>query len=145
MRGVRLGLGAAGVAALAWGLVLLWGLGPQLLAVVVWLVGGIVLHDGLLAPLVIGLGLLAATRVPAWLRVPLVGLVVVLGPLTLAAVPVLGRFGARYDNRTLLDRPYWAGYLAVAVLAALVAAAVAARRRGAARDTTTGAPAGPER
>ena len=132
MRVARLGLGAVGLAALAWGLLLVGGLGSQLVAVLVWLAGGIVVHDGLLAPVVIGLGLLAAARAPSWLRVPLIGLLVVLGPLTLVAVPVLGRFGARYDNPTLLDRPYWAGYLAVVVLAVVAAGAVAARRRAAA-------------
>lgn len=122
-------LGAAGVAALGWGLLLVAGLGAQVLGVVVWAVAGIVGHDAVIAPLVVGLGALAAARVPPWLRRSLVGLLVVLGPLTLVAVPVLGRFGARADNPTLLDRPYWAGYLAVVALALVVAAVGAARRR----------------
>ena len=46
-----------------------------------------------------------------------------LGSVTLLAVPVLGRFGARADNPTLLDRDYIAGWL---VLAGLVAVGVAA-------------------
>jgi hypothetical protein len=122
-------LGAAGVAALGWGLLLVAGLGAQVLSVVVWAVAGIVGHDAVIAPLVVGLGALAAARVPPWLRGSLVGLLVVLGPLTLVAVPVLGRFGARADNPTLLDRPYWAGYLAVVALALVIAAVGAARRR----------------
>jgi hypothetical protein len=129
VRALRLGLGAVGLAGLVTGLVLLVDLGPKLLAVLVWAVGGIVLHDGVLAPLVVVLGVLAASRVPAWLRAPLVGLLVVLGPLTLVAVPVLGRYGARYDNPTLLDRPYWTGYLALVALAVVVTAVVAVRRR----------------
>ncbi|PKW26889.1 hypothetical protein [Phycicoccus duodecadis] len=129
MKAVRVALGSVGLVALAWGMVLLADLGPRLPAVLVWAVGGIVLHDGVLAPLVVVLGALAASRAPAWLRAPLVGLLVVLGPLTLVAVPVLGRFGARYDNPTLLDRPYWSGYLAVVALAVVVTAVVAGRRR----------------
>lgn len=129
MTAVRVVVGAAGALLVAWGLVLLVGMGPQqLLAVATWLVGGVVLHDAVLAPVVVGLGVLAATRLTPRLRAPLVGLLVVLGPLTLAAVPVLGRFGARADNPTLLDRPYWTGYLALVALAVVVAA-VAARLR----------------
>ncbi|WP_299443998.1 hypothetical protein [uncultured Phycicoccus sp.] len=129
MKAARIALGGAGAAALAWGLLLLAGLGPQVLAVAVWAVGGIVGHDAVIAPLVVVVGALAAARVPGWLRPVLVGLLVVLGPLTLVAVPVLGRFGARVDNPTLLDRPYWAGYLAVVALALVVTAALALRRR----------------
>ncbi|NHA67439.1 hypothetical protein [Phycicoccus flavus] len=134
----RVVLGAAGLLVLGYGLVLLLGSGTQqLLAVATWLVGGVVLHDAVIAPVVVGLGVLAAARVPDRLRTPLVGLLVVLGPLTLAAVPVLGRYGARPDNPTLLDRPYWAGYLAIVVLALLAVAAWTARRRPSA------GPAGP--
>jgi hypothetical protein len=58
-----------------------------------------------------------------------VGLVV-LGSVTLLAVPVLGRFGARDDNPTLLDRHYGTGWLVVAglvVLAVAVAGLVRSR------------------
>lgn len=127
----RIALGAVGVAGLAYGLVLAVGLGGQLVPVLVWVLGGIVAHDAVIAPVVVAAGLLAASSVPAWLRVPLVGLLVVLGPLTLVSIPVLGRFGARFDNPTLLDRPYWAGYLAVAALAVVVTAVLALRRRSA--------------
>jgi hypothetical protein len=57
------------------------------------------------------------------------------------AVPVLGRFGARPDNPTLLDRPYVLGWLVLAALTLLGAAgAVAVRGRlaGSARRTTKG-------
>ena len=57
--------------------------------------------------------------------------------VTLATVPVLGRFGALPDNPTLLDRPYLAGWsvLAGLVAAGVVAATVArARRRRALLD-----------
>jgi hypothetical protein len=125
----RLVVGGLGLLVLGWGLVLLVGLGPRVVSVLTWLVGGVVLHDAVLAPVVVVLGVLAARVSPGWLRPSLVGLLVVLGPLTLVAIPVLGRFGARPDNPTLLDRPYWAGYWAVVVLAVLVAGWLARRRR----------------
>ncbi len=72
---------------------------------------------------------------------------VVLGSATLLAIPVLGRFGERPDNPTLLDRNYTAGWL---VLAALVAGGVAigcwwnlTRRRPADGTTTPDAPREP--
>jgi hypothetical protein len=53
----------------------------------------------------------------------------VLGSLTIMAIPVLGRFGARPDNPTLLDRNYTAGWLVVAglTLVAVLAGMVSAR------------------
>jgi hypothetical protein len=69
---------------------------------------------------------------PRAARAPAVVGFVVLGTLTLLAVPVLGRFGARADNPTLLDRSYWAGWLVLAALtlvAVLAATLVRSRRR----------------
>lgn len=130
MRTVRGVLGAAGILVLGWGLVLLVGLGgAQIVGVLRWLVGGIVLHDAVLAPVVVLFGVLAAARIPDRLRTPLVGALVVLGPLTLVAVPVLGRYGARSDNPTLLDRPYWTGYLAIAALVVVATVVWTVRRR----------------
>jgi hypothetical protein len=127
---VRVVLGAAGAAAAAYGLHLLLGQPlDRLVSTLVWAVGGVVAHDALIAPLVLALGVLAATRAPGWLRVPLVRLLVVLGPLTLVAVPVLGRFGAKPDNPSLLDRPYWAGYLGIVVVSLVLTALDARRRR----------------
>ena len=126
-RTVRFALGTVGAAGAAYGLYLLLGQPPdRLVATVLWAAGGVLAHDALLAPVVLALGVLAAARAPGWLRVPLVRLLVVVGPLTLVAVPVLGRFGARADNPTLLDRPYWAGYLGIVAVALAVTAADAA-------------------
>ncbi|GIL36498.1 hypothetical protein [Phycicoccus sp. DTK01] len=129
MRAARLALGALGLAALAWGLLLVADLGPQVVDVLVWVVGGVLAHDAVLAPVVVGLGALLALVAPPWLRPPLVRLLVVLGPLTLVAVPVLGRFGARPDNPTLLDRPYTTGWLVIAAVAVLLTVVAALRAR----------------
>ena len=127
---VRGGLGALGVAGTAYGLWLLAGQGAgQWFPVLVWAVGGVVVHDGVLAPLVVVLGVAVAVRAPAWWRTPVLLAAVVLGPLTLLAVPVLGRFGARPDNPTLLDRPYWLGYLLVVGVVVVLTTVSALRRR----------------
>jgi hypothetical protein len=104
----------------------------QLLNAAVWLASGVVLHDFVLAPLVLGLVALGGRFAPAASRVPAVAALVVLGSVTLLAVPVLGRFGARADNPTLLDRDYGAGWLALAgvvLLATVVSTLVRSRRQ----------------
>ena len=59
---------------------------------------------------------------------------VVLVPVTLLAIPVLGRLGARADRPTLLDRDYWLGW---SVLVTLVVVAVAAGTLVSTRRRTT--------
>lgn len=122
MTGVRRALVLLGMGGMAYGLVLLldrsWGDVAQVGA---WLVAGVLVHDLLLAPAVIA-GWFLLTRLPLGRsRPPLAAGLVVWGALTITAVPVLGRFGERPDNPTLLDRDYTTGWL---VVTALVAAGV---------------------
>ncbi len=126
-RGVLIALGVAGA---VYGALRLIALGmDQIVAVLVWVVGGLVIHDGIIAPVVVLVGVLAARRAEPWLRVPLMWALVVLGPLTLIAVPVLDKPGARPDNPTLLDRNYVMGYAVLVVLVLGTTAVVALRRR----------------
>ncbi|MGL5864491.1 MAG: hypothetical protein ACRCYX_01285 [Dermatophilaceae bacterium] len=127
---LRVVLAVAGAAGAGYGILLLGRLDPaQVVGVAHWVAGGVVVHDGLLAPVVVALGALVAAFAPGWLRMPLLRALVVLGPLTLVAVPVLGRFGAKPDNPTLLDRPYLAGYGALVAGALFFTAWDAVRRR----------------
>lgn len=126
----RMVLGALGVAVAGYGALLLSGRDfDDLVAVAIWMIAGVVLHDFVLVPLVLALCLVGRLLLPEhWWRPVLLALIV-MGSLTLVAVPVLGRFGARADNPTLLDRPYvaaWSGLLLVTVVCVLVAG----RRRG---------------
>jgi hypothetical protein len=119
----RVLLGVAGLAGVLYGLFLLLGQGAtQVLDAGVWLVGGVVAHDAVLAPVVLVLGVVAVRLLPGAARAPVVVGLVVLGTVTLVAVPVLGQFGASPGNPTLLDRDYVAGWC---VLAGLTAVAVA--------------------
>lgn len=104
-----------------------------------WFAGGTLLHDAVLAPIVVLIGALAVPRVPTWARMPLVSGVIVLGTTSVAVFPMLTGFGAISDNPTLLDRNYAAGWWA---LAALTAVGVAAgcwwqRRTAAAAGSST--------
>lgn len=127
-------VGAVGVAAAAYGAVLLLALDlPDLLDAGLWLAGGVVLHDAVVAPLTVlaTLGLRRVLPARSWTAVT-AGLVVLL-TVTLTAVPVLGRFGARPDNPTLLDRDYTGGWLVLALLVVLgtLAWSLSRRLRGA--------------
>ena len=104
----------------------------QLANAALWLAAGVVLHDFVLAPLVL-LGLFVGARVlPGPARGAAAAGLVVLGAATVFAIPVLGRFGARPDNPTLLDRNYAVGWLVLAgltLLCVVLAALVGSRRR----------------
>jgi hypothetical protein len=128
----RVALGALGVVVGLYGAWLVLSRGHDLLNLVLWLAGGVVLHDGLLSLLVLVLGALALRVLPDVARAPAVVGMVVLGTATLFAVPVLGRFGARADNATLLDRNYAVGWLVLAgavLVTVVVASVLRARRR----------------
>jgi hypothetical protein len=132
MRALRFALGGVGVVLALVGVWHLLGNGfADLAATVAWLVGGVVAHDALIAPLVVLLGVGLLPRLPSWGRGPAVAGFVVLLTVTLTAVPVLGRFGAKPDDPWLLPRPYgalWLGF-ALVVVAAVVGASVLRRRR----------------
>jgi hypothetical protein len=116
----RLVLGAVGVAMGAFGALRLVQLDlDDLVDAVLWLAGGVLLHDVVVAPLTIAVTLLATRVVPARARTAVVVGVVVLATVTVTAIPVLGRWGVRADNPTLLDRDYTAGWLVFAGLVVL--------------------------
>jgi hypothetical protein len=96
--------------------------GGQLVEIAAWLAAGVVLHDVVVAGVVLG-GVAVGRRVlPVPWRAPATLALVVWGGVTVMAVPVLGRFGARSDNPTLLDRPYLGTWVALTVLTVVVVA-----------------------
>ncbi|GAA4714565.1 hypothetical protein [Nocardioides conyzicola] len=143
MRALQVAIGAVGVVLGgfgAWFLLTRQDL-DQLTNAAVWLAAGVVIHDGVLAIATLVVGAVVLPRLPRAARAPAVVGFVVLGSVTLLAVPVLGRFGARPDNATLLDRSYVTAWLVLAALT-LVAVVVASvlRSRGAHDDGGTGGP-----
>ncbi|MCW2791983.1 MAG: hypothetical protein JWO76_1081 [Nocardioides sp.] len=133
MRATRAAVGALGVLAGAYGAWLLLSRQDlaQLTNAALWLASGVVLHDFVLAPVVLVVVAVVARVAPRHVQAPAVVALVVLGAVTLLAIPVLGRFGARPDNPTLLDRSYGTGWLVLAgiTLAAVVAGALVVRSR----------------
>jgi hypothetical protein len=121
---VRIAGGLVGAAMAAYGVLRLLELGwSNTWDTLRWLLGGVVLHDGVFATLTLTVALLAVRVVPHGRLAPWVVGLVILVPTTLLAVPELGRFGARADDPTLLDRHYWLGWFALVtvVLAGVVA------------------------
>ncbi|MBT2441992.1 hypothetical protein J7E93_18150 [Streptomyces sp. ISL-36] len=102
----------------------LWSL-PRPEDVGVWLVGALVLHDGVLAPLVLAVGFLVAAG-PA--RGVMRGALVVAGSLVLVTLPLLLRPGPP-PNPSALPLPYGRNLLLVLGVVALVAASVVLVRR----------------
>ena len=117
----RLLIGALGVAMGAFGALRFLQLDlPDIVDAVLWLAGGVVLHDAIVAPLTIALTVLATRVVPSRARVRVTVALVVLATVTVTAIPVLGRFGARPDNPTILPRHYVLGWLVFVVLVLIV-------------------------
>lgn len=137
----RLALGVVGLVGVVHGAWLLWSTArpDQLVSAGLWLAGGVAIHDGLFAPVAILFGWWLMRALPAWARGPVASGAIVLAVLTVVAVPVLGRWGARPDNLSLLPRNYLLGWLLVAgVIAVVVLAAVLGARMRTGRTTESG-------
>ncbi|WP_107765363.1 hypothetical protein [Nocardioides terrigena] len=134
----RVLLGTAGALVAAYGafLALTRQETGQLVEVAVWLAAGVLVHDVLLSGALLLAGLAGRRLVPPSWRTPATVALVVWGSLTLVAVPVLGRFGARADNPTLLDRPYAASWLVLLVATVTVVVLVGLVRRRSATAST---------
>lgn len=79
---------------------------PDLLSVFWWLAGGLVAHDGVLAPLTVLAGLGISRVVPARVRAPIQAGLFATAAVSLAALALVLGFGRRPDNPSLLPLPY---------------------------------------
>ncbi len=127
----RLLIGGAGVAIGLFGAYLLLSRQDrdQLFSAAIWLASGVVLHDFVLAPVVLVVVVVCGGLLPRSFRAPAVAGLVILGTATVFAIPVLGRFGERADNPWLLDRNYTLGWLVLAGLVVLAVVVGGLRRR----------------
>ncbi|MFZ3493325.1 hypothetical protein ACODT5_08885 [Streptomyces sp. 5.8] len=126
MKSVRLLLGGAGLLLIAIGGRLLADL-PDPLDVLVWMGGALVLHDAIIAPLVLAAGF-AVAAVPA--RGLVRGALLTAGVLVLVTLPLLLRPGTP-PNPSALPLPYGRNLLLVLAAVAVAAGvmAVVGRRR----------------
>ena len=123
----RILLGFIGVAAMGWGFWLLRDDGlERWRSQAVWIIGGVLAHDAVIAPLVVVLGVLAARmRRPRTRGAIAVGFIV-WATVSIAVANVLLPVGGRPDNPSLMNRPYvlaWVVFTVVVLAATAVAVA----------------------
>lgn len=133
---VRALTAATGLAALAYGVeqILSGGTVTDAGAVLTWLAGALLVHDGLLAPLALAVGWALARLLPATPRRVVVTGLFIAGCLVLVALPPLLAPGVP-DNPTTTPRDYsrgllvWLGVDLLLTLAVLLAGLAVRRRR----------------
>lgn len=138
MKQWRYGLVAAGILVLLYGA---WHLVAELPGnlpdLALWMVGIVVIHDGLLSPLIVALGWILARTVPPRGRRYLQAALITGGLITIVAIPLIHRQGTQPVSKALLLQNYGGN---LAILLGLVAAAnVIAYALAVARDRRTAA------
>jgi hypothetical protein len=113
MRRWRIALGTAGVLLAMFGVFRLVTEIPvsDLVVLTGWLVGAVVIHDGVLSPLVVGIGVLVS-RVPHRARRYLQAALVAAAAVTIIAIPMIYRRNSQPREKAILLRNY-AGNLAL--------------------------------
>lgn len=97
---------------------------------VVLLVQSNLAHDLILVPAVLLVGVLVARFVPAEVRAPVQGGLIVTGVIVLFAFPFVRGYGIKPDNPTILPQDYGRGLIIVlGVVWAVTAAVTIGRRR----------------
>ena len=125
----RIALGVAGGLLLTFGVFrLVTKLDPgDLLALLVWLLLAVVLHDCLIAPITVGTGV-ALTSVPPRARRYLQGALLVGALLTIIAIPLIGRQDTQPESKAILLRDYAANLSLLLGMTAAVALVLYALR-----------------
>jgi hypothetical protein len=97
-----------------------------------WIIGSAVVHDAVLLPLVLALGVVVRRAVPQAAWAPVRWALATTGVLVLVAWPFVRGYGRRSGNPSLLPRDYGGGLLVALAVVWLAAAvlAVASTRRG---------------
>lgn len=121
----RIGIGLVGTLIAVYGVWLLVSRQSpdQLSNVAIWLIAGVVLHDALLSGLIIGLGAIGA-RLPRAVGAAAVTVLVVVGSITIVALPALVHAREPQANPTLLPRDYPLGWVIVALIVTALSAVV---------------------
>ncbi len=137
MRAWRISLATAGILLGLYGVFrLLTNVGfVELLVLAAWLIGAVVIHDGILSPGVVAVGWFLARTVPPRARRYLQGFLVVGGLMTVIAVPLMLRKDTQPVSKAMLLQTYGANLtllLALAAALSLLLYAIRVARRTAA-------------
>ncbi len=141
MRAWRISLATAGILLGLYGVFrLLTNVGfVELLVLALWLIGAVVIHDGILSPAVVAVGWFLTRRVPPRGRRYLQGFLVVAGLMTVIAVPLMLRKDSQPQSKAMLLQSYGGNLtvlLALAAALSLLLYAIQVARR----TTPTAAP-----
>jgi hypothetical protein len=117
MKATRLTVALFGVAGVVCGAWLMRDDGfDRLVSTGLWLGGVVIVHDAVLAPLVVVLGIVAARVLPQRHRAVAAVAFLVWGTLTIAVANVLSGVGGKPDMDSLLNRPYVTAWLVLTTL-----------------------------
>lgn len=119
MRTARLLLALPGVAAIVWGVLLLLDRPDGLVSVLVWAGGAVLVHDLVVAPLTVVVGLGLGRLLPPATRAPTLLLLAGWALVTVAVSAVLSGQGGKPDNPTLLTGDYPLAWGVATILVAL--------------------------
>jgi hypothetical protein len=121
VKAARVLLAALGIAVAGWGAIgLLRDAGDtRPFQVVLWVAGGLVAHDLVLAPVVAVVAWLTVRFVPSSVRPVVQAGLLSAGVLALIALPLLLRSGSPRDNASVLPRDYGTGTAVVLALVGL--------------------------
>jgi hypothetical protein len=92
--------------------------GDDLIALFVWLVAALLIHDGLVSPVVVAIGVLVARAVPPRTRRYLQGALVAGALITVVALPLIKRQDSQPQVKAILQQNFGANLV---VLLAVVA------------------------
>lgn len=126
----RIPLAFIGVAAIGWGFWLLSDDGlERWRSQAVWIVGGVIAHDAVIAPLVVVLGVIAARAWRPRARGAIAVGFIVWATVSAAVANVLLPVGGRPDNPSLMNRPYVLAWVVFTLVVLAVTAVAVARGR----------------
>lgn len=133
MKTWRIVLAAAGLALVLFGAYRMLTAIPfhNVVFVALWLVAALVIHDGILSPLVVTVGWVLRRVVPDRARRYLQAALIISGLVTVIAVPMIYLRGSQPAVKAILLRDYWANLtviIGVVAVAALVLYAVQVAR-----------------
>jgi hypothetical protein len=121
MSRIRLVLGTAGILLGLFGVFRLATQVPvgDLVILAVWLIGALVIHDGIVSPIVVGVGWTIARLVPPRARRYLQAGLIAAAIVTVIAIPMIYRRGSQPRSKAILQQNYGAN---LTVLIGVVAA-----------------------
>lgn len=105
---LRVLLGAAGVALGAYGVYRLYTQEPhdKMLVLLVWLAAAVIIHDGVLSPVVIAAGWAISHVVPPRARRYLQAALIIGALITIVAIPLIYRRGSQPASKAILLQDY---------------------------------------